>query len=137
MDRIYAGIVTFNPDIERLKQNINAISIQVDQVVVFDNGSDNQEKVADAIPTVIIIKSARLTFFKAIIANGTNMIKETSFVMKTELKKQTKTSIETSPRVFPIFESNFRTNISKTARFFKISTITIITKSKIIVSQLI
>ena len=57
MDRIYAGIVTFNPDIERLKQNINAISIQVDQVVVFDNGSDNQEKVADAIPTVIIIKS--------------------------------------------------------------------------------
>jgi len=57
MDRIYAGIVTFNPDIKRLKQNIKAISTQVDQVVVFDNGSNDQEKVADAIPAVIFIKS--------------------------------------------------------------------------------
>ena len=57
MDRIYAGIVSFNPDIERLKQNINAISAQVEQIVVFDNGSEDQEKVANTFPNVPFIKS--------------------------------------------------------------------------------
>lgn len=57
MDRIYAGIVSFNPDIERLKQNINAISTQVEQVVVFDNGSNDQKRIASAFPTVTFIKS--------------------------------------------------------------------------------
>ena len=87
--------------------------------------------------TVTIAKSGRLTFFKAKIANGTNNIKETSLVMKTELRKQTKTSVKTSPRVFPILVNSLRTNISKTARFFKTSTISIITRSNMIVYQLI
>ena len=34
-----AGIVTYNPDIERLDENINAIKKQVSQVVIVDNGS--------------------------------------------------------------------------------------------------
>ena len=41
MEKIYAGIVTFNPDIERLKENVCAICIQVPEVVIFDNGSSN------------------------------------------------------------------------------------------------
>lgn len=38
-----AGIVTFNPDIERLKQNIDAIYPQVEHLIIADNASDNKE----------------------------------------------------------------------------------------------
>ena len=41
-DIITAGIVTFNPDLDRLKENIDAILPQVDNVIIFDNGSNNQ-----------------------------------------------------------------------------------------------
>lgn len=37
---IYAGIVSYNPDLKRLGDNIASISKQT-RVVVFDNGSDN------------------------------------------------------------------------------------------------
>lgn len=37
---VLAGIVLFNPDMERLKQNISAILPQVDKLVLVDNGSD-------------------------------------------------------------------------------------------------
>ena len=40
-----AGIVTFNPDIERLNENISAIINQVDKVVVVDNGSENADDI--------------------------------------------------------------------------------------------
>ena len=40
-----AGIVTYNPDSDRLKNNINAISGQVKQVYCFDNGSANIEEI--------------------------------------------------------------------------------------------
>lgn len=39
--KILAGIVTYNPDINRLKENISAIHKQVDQVIIFDNSSTN------------------------------------------------------------------------------------------------
>jgi len=42
---ILAGIVTYNPDIERLRENLDAIVKQVDGILVVDNGSDN---IADA-----------------------------------------------------------------------------------------
>ena len=38
---ISAGIVLFNPNIERLNENIQAIVGQVDRVILFDNGSSN------------------------------------------------------------------------------------------------
>ena len=38
---LYAGIVSYNPDIKRLKENITAIQNQVPEVVIFDNGSVN------------------------------------------------------------------------------------------------
>ena len=36
-----AGIVTYNPDLERLRANLNNTASQVDAVFVFDNGSEN------------------------------------------------------------------------------------------------
>lgn len=36
-----AGVVTFNPQIERLRDNLDAITPQVDAVFIFDNGSAN------------------------------------------------------------------------------------------------
>ena len=41
MNSICAGIVMFNPDIERLRENVLAIAGQVDRVIRGDNGSDN------------------------------------------------------------------------------------------------
>lgn len=38
---VYAGIVTYNPDIEILKKNISAISQQLNCVVLVDNASSN------------------------------------------------------------------------------------------------
>lgn len=46
---IWGGIVTYNPDIARLKENVSAISTQVERALVFDNGSDNVEDVAEAL----------------------------------------------------------------------------------------
>ena len=42
---IIAGIVTFNPDIDRLVRNVNSIKNQVDQVVLVDNGSNEMEMI--------------------------------------------------------------------------------------------
>ncbi len=40
-----AGVVTFNPDIARLKESVNSILKQVDRVFVFDNASNNIEEI--------------------------------------------------------------------------------------------
>ena len=45
MSNIYAGIVTYNPDLLRLKDNISAIQKQVPFVIIFDNGSANFEDI--------------------------------------------------------------------------------------------
>jgi len=42
---VCAGIVLYNPDVERLRNNINAIQPQVDQMVIVDNASDNLDEV--------------------------------------------------------------------------------------------
>ncbi|WP_427870351.1 glycosyltransferase family 2 protein [Leucobacter luti] len=42
---IAAGIVTFDPDLARLHDNVAAIVPQVDRVLVFDNSSENQDGV--------------------------------------------------------------------------------------------
>jgi len=39
--RVCAGIILYNPDIERLSKNIEAISPQVDVLVIVDNASEN------------------------------------------------------------------------------------------------
>ena len=48
-DTIGAGIVTFNPDIGRLKENIDAILPQVSELVIVDNGSANVDEVCNMI----------------------------------------------------------------------------------------
>lgn len=40
-----AGIVTFNSDISRLRENVDAIYPQVDKVLIVDNGSKNIEEI--------------------------------------------------------------------------------------------
>ena len=39
--KIGAGIVTYQPDMDRLRENLNAVVGQVDFVVCVDNGSRN------------------------------------------------------------------------------------------------
>lgn len=40
-----AGIVAFNPEINRIKANIEHVLKQVDFVIVFDNGSENADEI--------------------------------------------------------------------------------------------
>lgn len=42
-----AGIVTYNPDIDRLRENLRAITPQVSTVFICDNGSDNIKLVSE------------------------------------------------------------------------------------------
>ncbi|RYQ03846.1 glycosyltransferase [Bifidobacterium pseudolongum subsp. globosum] len=42
-----AGMVTFNPDMARLQANLDAITPQVEEVFVFDNGSGNAQAVRE------------------------------------------------------------------------------------------
>ena len=42
--RIYGGIITYQPDLFRLTENIKAIKNQVEKLVIIDNGSDNQDE---------------------------------------------------------------------------------------------
>lgn len=44
--KICAGIVTYNPDITRLRENIAHISCQVDFVVICDNGSADVDEIS-------------------------------------------------------------------------------------------
>ena len=56
---IYAGIVSYNPNLKRLGDNIASISKQT-QVVVFDNGSDNFndiKKLLEKYESVILLNS--------------------------------------------------------------------------------
>ena len=56
---IYAGIVSYNPDLKRLGDNIASISKQT-RVVVFDNGSDNFndiKKMVEKYESVILLNS--------------------------------------------------------------------------------
>lgn len=41
--RVAAIIISYNPDIDRLRQNIAAVADQVSHVFVFDNNSDNRD----------------------------------------------------------------------------------------------
>lgn len=45
MKKISAGIVTFNPEMQRLEENIDAVIGQVAEVILVDNGSANIEEI--------------------------------------------------------------------------------------------
>ncbi|OUO45674.1 glycosyltransferase [Megasphaera sp. An286] len=39
--KVLTGIVTFNPDIDRLRENLSAVVVQDTDILIFDNGSIN------------------------------------------------------------------------------------------------
>lgn len=45
MGQIVAGIVLYNPELERLRENVDAVESQVDKVIFFNNGSNNYTQV--------------------------------------------------------------------------------------------
>lgn len=56
---IAAGIVTFEPDLDRLKQNLECIDAQVERTIIVDNGSLNAEAVVElarAHPRVSVLR---------------------------------------------------------------------------------
>lgn len=59
--KICAGIVTYNPNIKRLLENINAIYNQVELVIIFDNGSRN----VDEIDKIIKLNSLNCVLIKS------------------------------------------------------------------------
>ena len=58
---VLAGIVTYEPEIQRLKENIAAIVPQADRVVIIDNGSGNREEIREVLsefPGVSLVLNA-------------------------------------------------------------------------------
>lgn len=47
VEEVIAGIVTYNPDIKRLNENIEALSSQLHSLVIVDNGSNNIDEITD------------------------------------------------------------------------------------------
>lgn len=47
--KILAGIISYNPDLERLRENILAIAEQADHTLVIDNASGNEGKIRELI----------------------------------------------------------------------------------------
>ncbi len=54
-DCVIAGIVTYNPDIERLQNNIEAVICQVDKIVIVDNGSSNIGFIKNVLPQNVFL----------------------------------------------------------------------------------
>lgn len=57
---IVAGIVLYNPELTRLKENINSIIKQVNKLIIVDNNSDNKievKKLIDEYPNIILIEN--------------------------------------------------------------------------------
>lgn len=48
---ITAGIVTYNPDIDRLKKNIESIILQVRKIIIVDNASSNKAELIKLLKT--------------------------------------------------------------------------------------
>lgn len=64
IDDVVAGIVTYNPNMERLEQCINAALGQIRHLVIFDNGSINISNIKE-----LVVKSSEDTI---VIENGKN-----------------------------------------------------------------
>lgn len=55
--KVLAGIVLYNPNLERLKENINSILKQVDSIVCIDNGSNNIDAIKELLnPDIYLIE---------------------------------------------------------------------------------
>lgn len=57
---IWGGIVSYNPELERLRENVAAIVPQVDRLLIFDNGSENADEIEGAFGSIAeIIRSPK------------------------------------------------------------------------------
>lgn len=78
-DNIVAGIVLYNPDLDRLQENIEHIVNQVNKVILYDNGSDNisdiEKLINEHIWDIALLKSDSNTG----IAVALNMVCKWSF----------------------------------------------------------
>ena len=70
MEAIFAGIVLFNPEISRLKENITHILGQVDRLILVDNGSSNKEEIQSEVLAVDIKEGALEGYQKEWNING-------------------------------------------------------------------
>lgn len=61
MEKVAAGIISFNPEIKRLKENISAIILQCDCLYLVDNGSVNINDVVDLLNK---INDEKITFIR-------------------------------------------------------------------------
>ncbi len=76
--KVYAGIVTYYPDINLLRKNIESIAHQVDKLIVVDNASDNSieiKKIVDGISNGLLFCNKK----NKGIAYALNLIMETSY----------------------------------------------------------
>lgn len=64
---ILGAIVAYNPNIERLTENINNINKQVDKLLIIDNGSTNFQKIRSSFTkTKMIAFSKKMGIAKAL-----------------------------------------------------------------------
>lgn len=59
--RVCAGIVAFNPDIQRISENLASISPQVERIILVDNASANWKELEHLLrgfPTVQVVRNA-------------------------------------------------------------------------------
>lgn len=59
---VFAGVVTYNPDLGELRACVESVIPQVSEVLLYDNGSDNAGEVAalvDSMPHVSLLSSNR------------------------------------------------------------------------------
>lgn len=58
--KVYAGIVTFNPSLKVLEDNVLSVYKQVSEIVIVDNASENIEKISEIIGqfnNIVLIKN--------------------------------------------------------------------------------
>lgn len=48
-DKVLAVIVTYNPDINTLHNNLDALTPQVNHIIIYDNASDNKNDICDIV----------------------------------------------------------------------------------------
>ena len=58
MEKICAGIVLYNPEMERLKNSIRNVQEQIEEIILIDNGSDNIAEIRKLhFPNVVLIEN--------------------------------------------------------------------------------
>ncbi len=68
MNNILAGIVLYNPQIERLILELKSIEKQVQKICMFDNGSNNYSEIEKVIDLYLL--EIRLFYLNLLIIRG-------------------------------------------------------------------